>query len=124
MAAKSMRDLAIGLEHYASEPCLSAIHKIGRDLNRMGWNALYTSLLMIDLAEVLQEGVENPTEQVKEDIYYQQLDALLTAINYFSRSIVHVKSVGKNVQRNEESRGHSTEIYHRLKEVAYECRSL
>jgi hypothetical protein len=124
LAAKSMRDLAFGLEQYASEPCFSAINKISRDLNRIGWNALYTSLLMADLADALQEEVGDPQERVKDDVYYQQLDALLTATNYFSRSIAHLKCIGKNIQRNEESRIHSAELYHRLKEVAHECRSL
>jgi hypothetical protein len=124
LAAKSMRDLAFGLEQYASEPCFSAVNKISRDLNRIGWNALYTSLLMADLAEALQEEIGNPPDRMKDDVFYQQLDALLTATNYFSRSITHLKTIGKNIQRNEETRIHSAELYHRLKEVAYESRSL
>ena len=36
LAAKSMRDLAFGLDEYASDPGLPAIHKISEELSRIG----------------------------------------------------------------------------------------
>ena len=76
LAAKSMRDLAFGLEQYASEPCFTAINKISRDLSRIGWNTLYTSLLMADLAEAMQEENGDQPERIKIETYCQHLDAL------------------------------------------------
>lgn len=123
LAAKSMRDLACGLEQYASEPCFTAINKISRDLSRIGWNTLYTSLLMADLAEAMQEENGGQPERMKIETYCQHLDALLTAINYFSRSIVRLKSAAKHLQEDEEIKPHLAELYNRLKEVTRECKS-
>jgi hypothetical protein len=55
--------------------------------------------------------------------YCQHLDALLTAINYFSRSIVRLKSAAKHLQEDEEIKPHLAELYNRMKEVTRECKS-
>ena len=122
LAAKSMRDLAFGLEQYASEPCFSAVNKISRDLSRIGWNALYTSLLMADLAETMQENSGQP-DQTEPNQFFEHLDALLTAINYFSRSVARLKREGMPGKDDEGARARWVELYDRLKEVTYECRS-
>lgn len=121
-AAKAMRDLAFGLEQYASEPSFSAINKIGRDLNRMGWNALYTSLLLGDLADLMQE--ETHGEQAKADDFFQNLDALFTAVNYFSRSLTRIKAMKNKQDTGETAKVHLLDLQNRLKEVARECKSI
>jgi hypothetical protein len=123
LTAKSMRDLACGLEQYASDPCFSAVNKISRDLSRIGWNALYTSLLMADLAEAMQESSEQP-ERTESNQFFQHLDALLTAINYFSRGIARLKRMQKPIPGDGEAKFVLAELCDRLKEVTYECRSL
>jgi hypothetical protein len=122
-AAKAMRDLAFGLEQYAAEPSFSAVNKISHDLSRVGWNAIYTSLLMAELAEAMQEENGNPQGRTESSHFFQHLDALLTAINYFSRSIIRLKRIGKNLRGTEEIKPHWTELYDRLKEVSRECKS-
>jgi hypothetical protein len=121
-AAKAMRDLAFGLEQYASEPSFSAINKIGRDLNRMGWNSLYTSLLLGDLADLMQE--ETHGEQEKADDVFQNLDALFTAVNYFSRSLTRITAMKIDKRTSETARVHLLDLQNRLKEVARECKSI
>jgi hypothetical protein len=122
-AAKSMRDLALGLEQYASDPCFTTINQIGQDLNRIGWNTLYASQLMSDLADAMGEDHQNQDEGIKADAYRFYLDALLTAINYFSRSIIYLKRLGKSILDDEEIKPRLAEVYERLKEVTRECRS-
>lgn len=123
LAAKSMRDLAFGLEKFASEPCFSAVNKISSDLSHIGWNALYTSLLMADLAEAMQESSEQP-DRTESSQFFEHLDALLTAINYFSRSIARLKRAERLTKGDGEVKIHLAELYDRLKEVTYECRSI
>ena len=122
LAAKSMRDLAFGLDQYASDPGLPAIHKISRELSRIGWNALYTSTLMAELADLIQEQEGEEPAGVDPSHFFQQLDALLSGINYFSKSIARLKRWKRDVKGYDEIKSSWAELCDRLREVARECK--
>ena len=122
LAAKSMRDLAFGLDQYASDPGLPAINKISRELSRIGWNALYTSTLMAELADLIQEQEGEEPAGMDPSHFFQQLDALLTGIKYFSKSIARLKRWKKDVKGYDEIESSWAELCDRLREVARECK--
>ncbi len=78
---------------------------------------------MADLAEVIHESSKRPDE-TESSQFLPDLVALLTAINYFSRRIAHLKRMRRSTHEDEEVKLHLAELYDRLKEVTYECRSI
>lgn len=124
LAAKSMRDLADGLDCYANEAKPNGLFKISRDLNRTGWNALYTATIMRDLAALTQDYL-NSDSLIKPEDFYQQSDALCTAVNYLSRNMTVLKSEIRRMEIDQQQEAFATlqDLAQRIKGVLHECKS-
>lgn len=123
LAAKAMRDLADGLDCYANEAKPNGLFKISHDLNRTGWNALYTAMIMRDLALMIQDYPEKDGVLRLED-FFQQADVLFTAINYLARGIETLKGETKRLEMQQQSDAASTirDMAQRLKGVTHDCK--
>ena len=122
-AIKSLRDLVLYLEKCAAEPVAASMDKISNDLSCVGWNTLYASRLVADLSGIIRVYDEK-TGSNEPSHTFQQLDSLLIATNYFSRSIADIKRYVGVYPADEETRNQLAELYIRLREVTRECKSL
>jgi hypothetical protein len=124
-AAKAMRALAEGLDRYSNDPELGNLFEISCSLNRIGWNALFTSVLIGDLACAMQ-GNSDKKSPFHPQEYFEYADALLTAIRYLLKSIetLNVTAIQEYDFDREEVLRTSRELEQRLGEVLHECQSL
>ena len=122
-AVKSLHDLALDLEKCAAGPSSASVDKISYDLSCVGWNALYASRLVADLSEIIRADDEKTGGNEPPHIF-QQLDSLLIATNYFSRSVADLKRFVGVYPLREETRNQLAELYIRLREATHECKSL
>jgi hypothetical protein len=124
-AAKAMRSLAEGLDQYSNDPDPKNLGQMSCDLNSVGWNALFTSVLIKDLTCALQCKWGDLALYDSEALF-EQADILLTAVQYLSKSIETFKETVKQITAFDRERVLKTsrELEQHLKEVLRECQSL
>ena len=122
-ASKVLRDLAASLENYANSPEPEKFWEISTRLDRTGWNALYTAALIRNLARSI--GLPSDNVYVPCDRFFDQADAIFTALNYLSKSLDGLRESAHQVDRAQRDGMQITriELVQRLKEVLNECKS-
>lgn len=123
-SAQAFRELADGLTLYTHEPDPEKLKQIGRQLARIGWNALFTSIVIDEMSEKTQL-ISGLSEFSSVDQLFHEIDGLMVAANYLRKHVLAIKKelkqealVGEDIQLA------LHQLSKRLKELSNECRTI